>query len=1175
MNLVQTNMLNANLRRTLQVAILSIIFGTLPLLAQVQRHPNRHVRMFVPNRYTVILSDAPVSSRFATREDMQTSVADAYRLQIKAAQTALKANIESRGMHVTGSVTDLLNALFVTATLDHVAELQSLPGVAAVRPMRVSKLTLNAAIQAMNAPAAWNLVGGQSNAGAGIKIGLIDTGIDQTHPTFQDPSLSIPSGFPKCTTGYPADCAYTTNKVIVARSYVRQIAMDYVVNPSNPAPQSDPDDYSPRDRVGHGTATASCAAGFTNTGAASALAGGLVTFNGMAPKAYLGNYKVSGSPGVNDGTPDDVLIQAVEDAVADGMDIISISIGSIALTGATEDPVASAYQAAAQKVVVVAAAGNDGDDTSFYTTGIYPYENSISSPGTAPSAITVGATVNSHILNSTVSATASGVASNLKNILADVGDSYLIQAANGATIAPLVDVTTLGDNGLACNSGTLPTGSLIGAIALIERGSCTFDVKAVNAQTAGAVGVIFYNDPTDALASPGGISTDFIGPTVMIANSDGLNLKAYIAAHAGASATIDYSGVEQTLAAFSTAEEISPPLAVNQFASYSSVGPTPDGLIKPDLVATGGDDNAVTEAQTGMYFAVQNYDPNGEVFSANRYASADGTSFSTPLVAGAAALVKQAHPSYSPAQIKSTLVNAASQATTVDDYLGYSVDVQEIGGGLLSAGAAVASTVWAQPSTLSFGYLTSALPAAQTVTLTNTGSSSVTLAVAVAQLYPVTGTSVTATPASITLAAGASGTISVSVTGKVPVAGEYSGGITLTGGGVSLRLPYMYLVGDGILDNANVNTISTFVSGYPGQDGGSLIMQMVDEWGVPIAGVPVTFSTPSRGSMTFASYGFGEPACAKGTGTGSMVCNTDQFGFAYTEVTLGSAIGSPLINIVIDGQTYQGQADIVAQPTISTAGVLNDATFQAPIAPGSYIAIFGTNLLDTNNLSNYSVYNNVLYDTANSTNSPTDGSLPLQIDYTSVTFDVPSAGISVPGYLNFVSPTQVNVWVPWELAGQSSVQMKVSVDEGFWGNVVTVPLSSTAPGFFLSSNVAVAQDQNYKLITSANPAVPGQAIVLYCNGLGPVNNQPADGAPASGTNLSSTTTTPVVTIGGQSAQVIFSGLTPNFVGLYQVNVYVPAGLSAGNQPITIAIGGQTSPSKTAGSSPQTIMLPVK
>ncbi len=129
-------------------------------------------------------------------------------------------------------------------------------------------------------------MGGVSNAGAGIKIGIIDSGIDQTHPAFQDKSLTPPAGFPKCTNNHPEDCNYTNNKVIVARSYIRQQSAG--TNPSNVAANSIPDDYSPRDRQGHGTGTASSAAGNVNTGA--------VTFNGMAPKAFLGNYKVLGSP---------------------------------------------------------------------------------------------------------------------------------------------------------------------------------------------------------------------------------------------------------------------------------------------------------------------------------------------------------------------------------------------------------------------------------------------------------------------------------------------------------------------------------------------------------------------------------------------------------------------------------------------------------------------------------------------------------------------------------------------------------------------------------------------------------------------------------------------------------------------------------------------------------------
>jgi minor extracellular serine protease Vpr len=1184
MNLVQRGMLNASQRQALQCAILSILFGTLPALAQ-QHGPNRPHPAFVPNRYTVVLSDAPVSSHFNTRDEMQTSAADVIRQQIKAKQASLTTQIESRGMHVTGSVTDLINALFVTATPDHLADLRSLPGVVSVTQMRRFKPTLNRAITNMNGTLAWNAVGGITNAGAGIKIGIIDTGIDQTHPAFQDPSLTVPSGFPKCTTGYPADCAYTNNKVIVARSYIRQLAIDGT-NAGDQAEYSQPDDYTPRDRVGHGTGTAACAAGFTNTGVASSDTGGNVSFTGMAPKAFLGSYKIFGSPGVNDGPTDDIAIQAVEDAVSDGMNVISASFGFPATSGWADDPVASAYQAAALKTVVVVAAGNDGDDT--YEAGEnYPYFNSISSPGIAPSVITVGASTNSHVFVPSVSIKSSSAASSLKGIVALAGDSYVYNAVAGAaaTTGPLVDVTTTGDSGLACSA--LPANSLLNAIVLIERGTCTFDIKAINAQTAGAVGVIFYNDPTDPLGSPGGISTDFIGPTVMIANSDGLNLKSYIDSNPGQAITVDYAGIEQTIAAYDSANGVSPAITANELASYSSFGPTPEGLVKPDLVAIGGVDNQLISTE-GMYSAAQSYDPapdiSGEsLFSSSRYIAADGTSFATPLVAGAAALVLQAHPNLTPAQVKSAIVNSASQAITTDD-VGDPVDVEWMGAGQLDANAAISANVSISPATASLGYATAGgtPPSPQTFTVTNFGSSSVTLAVSVAPNAPVSNlggsATVAASTSSITVAASASATFQLSVTGNVPAAGEYSGMVVLSGSGVTERIPYMLLVGDGLLSYANVNLISSEVSGFVGQDGGALVVQIIDEFGVPIANSPVTFSFPSRGSGTFTSYGNGEPACSPASSTTSVVCNTDQYGFAYTEVTLGSTPSQPTINITAAGVGFQGQAFIYATssaPTASTAGVLNDATFQGKITPGSYIAIFGSNLLDTTALSNYAVYNNLTYDSATPAYSPTDGSLPLQIDYTTVTFDVPSAGISVPGYISFVSPGQVNAWVPWELAGQSSVQMKVTTDETFYGNVIIIPLQSTAPGFFLGGNVAIAQDQNYNLISSSNPAVPGQAIVLYCNGLGPVTNQPASGSPASGTNISSTTTPPVVTIGGQTAQVIFSGLSPGFVGLYQVNVTVPSGLSAGNQAITIAIGGQTSPAQTAGSSPQTIVLPVK
>jgi len=176
---------------------------------------------------------------------------------------------------------------------------------------------------------------------------------------------------------------------------------------------------------------------------------------------------------------------------------------------------------------------------------------------------------------------------------------------------------------------------------------------------------------------------------------------------------------------------------------------------------------------------------------------------------------------------------------------------------------------------------------------------------------------------------------------------------------------------------------------------------------------------------------------------------------------------------------------------------------------------------------------------------------------------VPSAGISLPAGVVYVSPTQVNIQMPWEVQGQTSAQIKVIIDGDLLGNVVTVPIANTNPQMFTyGSNIAVAQDSNFNLITTSNPAKRGSPfIVLYCNGLGPVNNQPASGFPALGT--STTTTTPTVSFGGVNGNVLFAGLTPGLSGLYQINVAIPTTVTAGSAvPVTVSIGGVTSAQAT-------------
>jgi uncharacterized protein (TIGR03437 family) len=450
-------------------------------------------------------------------------------------------------------------------------------------------------------------------------------------------------------------------------------------------------------------------------------------------------------------------------------------------------------------------------------------------------------------------------------------------------------------------------------------------------------------------------------------------------------------------------------------------------------------------------------------------------------------------------------------------------------------------------TTLNFGVLKAgtALPVTKQVQITNGGAVSVTLALAVATGTAASGATITTDKTSVTVAAGATGAFNVALGGSVPKPGAYSGGVTLQGSGVSLRVPYLFLVGTG----AASNFIPLFGSpdGNVGQDAGDLAVKMVDQYGVPVAGTSVTYTVSPRGTVTLRSVA-GEPACSPATSTTSVTCATDNYGIAYVDVLLGSTVTSTVsVTAKAAGYSNVFSGAIRAQPTISAGGVVDAAAFKTPIAPGSYISIFGANL------SEYT-------DSVTSALAPY--ALPLTLDGVTVSFDVPSAKLSVPGYLTYVSPGQVNLQVPWELQGQTSAQVKVTLYGYSYGNVVTVPLADTAPAFLENSGIAVALDQNNAIVTAANPVKRGQVVTLYMNGLGPVNGGPASGEFASSTVLTHTKVDPAVTIGGQPATILFSGLAPTYPGLYQVNAIVPAGISAGTVPISLSIGGATTKAST-------------
>jgi minor extracellular serine protease Vpr len=1070
--------------------------------------------------YALILDDSPVAERFVTRDAMRTTQADGYRRQILNMQDAVRREAVSRRLQVAGSVETVLNAVFVVASPAQLGDMQSIPGVKAVIPMRQGKADMNRATQLINAPAAWAAVGGQTNGGAGIKVAIFDSGIDQTHPAFNDAGYTAPAGFPKCTDGHPEDCAYTNKKVIVARSYVRQIANA----DGKSAASSRPDDFSPRDHDGHGTGVASVVAGNVNTGA--------VTFSGVAPKAFLGSYKIYGSPWVNDYFTEDVLIKAVEDAVKDGMDVGNFSSHLVAVTGPFDtgaacgraadmpcDPAAVAFDNAVKAgMVMVASAGNNGADGSNI-----PTFNSIGSPANVPSVIAVGATTNSHYFTEAVSV--SGGPANLRAIVANAGDDPY--QPYWAESAPLIDSAALGDQ-YACSA--LPAGSLAHSFVLVQRGplpstsSCPFSDKVGNATDAGAVGVVIYNYNSSTLPFPGNLAGYGV-PIAMISNADGLALKSYLGSHAGAVVIIDPSGIEQDDSANS-----------NLLTYYSSVGPTlGDAALKPDLVAPG----------SSIYMAAQTYDRLGLEFSASGYMANDGTSFSAPLVAGAAALVKQKHPTWTPAQMRSALINTASQDITTDDS-GSAIDTEWIGAGKLDAGAAVNAAILANPTSVSFGVVAAAASPAKTITLTNTGSASVTLAVAVvvdkksSTSNSPSGTAPVVDKTILTLAAGATGTVTLTLNGALPVAGSYSGAVTLQASGVSLRVPYLYFVAgpaydivplDGIIDGMVGQPIyNTF---YPRRPS-AVAVKVVDANGVPVANAPISWSASPRNSVTFQS----PDATTNAYGIAAAGIVPNQTG-SFTVTAQSGTLSTSTANCrFVSPVCFDGSAR--SQPAIKDGGVVDSAAFQSPIAPGSYAAIFGSALSDY-------------------TDSASTTILPLAIDGVTISFDVSSAGISVPARLTYVGAGQVNVQVPWELQGQTSAQVKVTIYGFLFGNVVTVPLADVSPAFFESSGLVVAQDAvTGALLYDKNPAKAGEFVTFYANGLGPVNNQPASGDPApGGPNLATTKNTATLTIGGKSVQVLFSGLAPGFPGLYQVNAAVPAGLTAGNQDVVLSMGGKT------------------
>src|SRR5438128_2029062 len=420
----------------------------------------------------IVLKDQPLSSYDGHSQgyartmptpghklDLNSQASQSYSAYLANERGLAKGWIQHNApeLQVIDEYSVVLNAIAVQLNGHNMNNLLNSPGASWVVPDYLFHLDMNRSPTLIGAPFLWNAVGGQSNAGAGVKIGIIDTGIDQTHPFLTDNTLPALAGFPKCDAIDSAvgmadtQCNFVSNKVIVAKVFETRTNFD------GHAAQE------------HGTHVSGIAAGVANTCAPFVSACNL---SGIAPKAYLGNYNVF--PGnVLDASSHDIA-KAVEAAVADGMDVLNLSLGG---TAKPNDVLVNTVNSAVDAGVVVAiAAGNAG-----------PGPGTVESPGIADKVITVGASTNPHFIGIPVTVTSIGTFG------AAIG-----QFANFVPAVTTTYLTTSPTNGCTAISG-----SLAGEIALIARGACTFSTKIRNAQSAGAIAVNVYSSiPSFGCASP-------------------------------------------------------------------------------------------------------------------------------------------------------------------------------------------------------------------------------------------------------------------------------------------------------------------------------------------------------------------------------------------------------------------------------------------------------------------------------------------------------------------------------------------------------------------------------------------------------------------------------------------------------------------------------------------------
>ncbi|WP_141494816.1 cell wall-binding repeat-containing protein, partial [Kytococcus schroeteri] len=566
--------------------------------------------------YVVVTADEPIatytggvkglSATAGKAGDARPSAVRAYAQHLTSQQDAVLSRVDAP--RPVERYTHALSGVAVELTAEQARKLSADPRVLSVTENRLETLHTDQSPEMLGLTGpdgVWKHAG--DTQGQGVVVGVIDSGINPANPSFDDAGMTAPPADWRgaCKSETPADFPESTcdNKIIGAKVFREGLGEHKL---------ADHESHSPLDVHGHGSHTASTATGAAGTKVSvNGLPSGPIS--GMAPKAHVAAYKACWELAEGRGVcPTVDTTAAIDAAVADGVDIINYSISGTDRD--LRDPVEVAFMnAAASGVFVAASSGNDG-----------PKEATTNHPSPWVTTVAAGA----H-------------AEHRKTLVTGDGQRY-----EGSSMtpplpqeAPLVLADEVAPENASpsteCRAGTLDPAKVKGTIVVCDRSEANPMDQSRAVKDAGGVGMVLVNtEPGDTLTH------DHWVPTVHLDSSARKGLRAYARGSEATASLVDEHGDSST---------------VPSLADFSSRGPTnaaQGNLLKPDLTAPGVDVLAAwSSAERGRPVA--------------RHVS--GTSMSAPHVAGLAALVKQAHPDWSPMAIKSAMMTTSRKMTGPDD----------------------------------------------------------------------------------------------------------------------------------------------------------------------------------------------------------------------------------------------------------------------------------------------------------------------------------------------------------------------------------------------------------------------------------------------------------------------------------------------------------------------------